>query len=344
MWTKAQAQAKFLAAAATIRFLIARPPCRPASGHYYITAAERGATADHCGIAEEEAEEGQRKISEEDRLALPLITSSSSSETSPRSRDSGNMSIDSDKSFEGTRNRLSSSSSSKDSGHRSSGGAGSIDRSTTNSSKSEASSLEGSVQSDPGRQQQQQQQKIDGIAGDLKKSQSLFSIDSDFMFVSTKNDQPDDRSMLSIRPGNHHNPLVFRKDYINNNNNNNNHHQLIGDNRNNPLMTIIDPIYEMISEQSEAEADMYCLPVDSMRPSAVAATAVGVTSSSGKPVFNNSKMAAAAASPEHVGKKTRSRSSDQVKMLAKSASGNHNYKQIKKKLSILPFLNSKNIS
>jgi hypothetical protein len=198
--------------------------------------------------------------------------------------------------------------------------------------------LEGSVQSDPGRQQQQQQQqqKIDGIAGDLKKSQSLFSIDSDFMFVSTKNDQPDDRSMLSIRPGNHHNPLIFRKDYIKNNNNNN-HHQLIGDNRNNPLMTIIDPIYEMISEQSEPEADMYCLPVDSMRPSAVAATAVGVTSSSGKPVFNNSKMAAAAAaSPEHVGKKTRSRSSDQVKMLAKSASGNQNYKQIKK-LLFLPF-------
>jgi hypothetical protein len=329
MWTKAQAQAKFLAAASTIRFLIARPPCRPASGHYYITAAERGAaTADHCGFAEEdEAVEGQRRMSDEDRLALPLITSRSSSETSPRSRDSGNMSIDSDKSFEGTRNRLSSSSSSKDSGHRSSGGAGSIDRSTTNSSKSEASSLEGSVQSDPGHQQQQQhqqQQKIDGIAGDLKKSQSLFSIDSDFMFVSTKNDQPDDRSMLSIRPGNHHNPLVFRKDYINNNNNNN-HHQLIGDNRNNPLMTIIDPIYEMISEQSEPEADMYCLPVDSMRPSAVAATAVGVTSSSGKPVFNNSKMAAAAAaSPEHVGKKTRSRSSDQVKMLAKSASGNQN--------------------
>ena len=100
---------------------------------------------------------------------------------------------------------------------------------------------------------------------------------------------------------------------------------------------IIDPIYEMISEQSEPEADMYCLPVDSMRPSAVAATAVGVTSSSGKPVFNNSKMAAAAAaSPEHVGKKTRSRSSDQVKMLAKSASGNQNYKQIKK-LLFLPF-------
>jgi hypothetical protein len=330
MWTKAQAQAKFLAAAATIRFLIARPPCRPASGHYYITAAERCATADRIAEEEEAVVEGQRRISDEDRLALPLITSSSSSETSPRSRDSGNMSIDSDKSFEGTRNRLSSSSSSKDSGHRSSGGAGSIDRSTTNSSKSEASSLEGSVQSDPGRQQQQQQQqKIDGIAGDLKKSQSLFSIDSDFMFVSTKNDQPEnDRSMLSIRPGNHHNPLIFRKDYINNNNNNNNnHHQLIGDNRNNPLMTtIIDPIYEMISEQSEAEADMYCLPVDSMRPSAVAATAVGVTSSSGKPVFNNSKMAAAAAaaSPEHVGKKTRSRSSDQVKMLAKSASGNQN--------------------
>jgi hypothetical protein len=90
----------------------------------------------------------------------------------------------------------------------------------------------------------------------------------------------------------------------------------------------------MISEQSEAEADMYCLPVDSMRgPSAVAA----MTSSSGKPVFNNSKMAA---SPEHVGKKTRSRSSDQVKMLAKSASGNHNSKQIKKP-SILPFLKSK---
>jgi hypothetical protein len=340
MWTKAQAQAKFLAAAFTIRFLIARPPCRPASGHYYITAAERGtATADRCGIAEEEeaVAEGQRRMSDEDRLALPLITSRSSSETSPRSRDSGNMSIDSDKSFEGTRNRLSSSSSSKDSGHRSSGGAGSIDRSTTNSSKSEASSLEGSVQSDPGRQQQQQQQqqKIDGIAGDLKKSQSLFSIDSDFMFVSTKNDQPDDRSVLSIRPGNHHNPLIFRKDYINNNNNNNNnHHQLIGDNRNHPLMTIIDPIYEMISEQSEPEADMYCLPVDSMRPSAGAA----MTSSSGKPVFNNSKMAAAAAagSPEHVGKKTRSRSSDQVKMLAKSASGNQNYKQIKK-LLFLPF-------
>jgi hypothetical protein len=324
MWTKAQAQAKFLAAAATIRFLIARPPCRPAGGHYYISAAERGATADR--IAEEE---GQRRISDEDRLALPLISSSSSSETSPRSRDSGNMSIDSDKSFEGMRNRLSSSSSSKDSGHRSSGGAGSIDRSTTNSSKSEASSLEGSVQSDPGRQQQQQQQqKIDGIAGDLKKSQSLFSIDSDFMFVSTKNDQPEnDRSMLSIRPGNHQNPLIFRKDYINNNNNNN-HHQLIGDNRNNPLMTtIIDPIYEMISEQSEPEADMYCLPVDSMRPSAVAA----MTSSAGKPVFNNSKMAAAAGSPEHVGKKTRSRSSDQVKMLAKSASGNNNSKNSTKK-------------
>jgi hypothetical protein len=98
------------------------------------------------------------------------------------------------------------------------------------------------------------------------------------------------------------------------------------------MTTIIDPIYEMISEQSEPEADMYCLPVDSMRgPSAVAA----MTSSSGKPVFNNSKMAAVA-SPEHVGKKTRSRSSDQVKMLAKSASGNHNYKQIKK-LPFLPF-------
>jgi hypothetical protein len=329
MWTKSQAQAKFLTAAATIRFLIARPPSRPPSGHYIVTEQDETMTTvaatrkgiSHSpgdGVNEEDGISsyaplvsgggGDQNGLDDHRRLLLMASTNSNSETSPRSRDSGNMSIDSetDKSFEVTRNRLSSSSSSKDSGHRSSGD-GSIDRSTTNSSKSDASSShDGSTVSDPGKQKHPAVGSMVMMAGDLKKSQSLFSIDSDFLFVSAKSMPVDDRQRMSIRPSSSSNhPMIVRKDCLNNINNNNNHlyqQQLNGT----TMPAIIDPIYEIIHEQSEPEADMYCLPVDSMPA---------------KPSVLPAKMAVGNSSPEHVGKKTRSRSSDQVKMLAKSTSG-----------------------
>ena len=324
MWRKAQAQAKFLTAAATMRFLIARPPSRGAN--YYVTSGDNAARrrGSATGVLDEDDdEEEEENVCHEPPSPLLLLAAAGGGlggdptgeslppnescevgGSSPRSRDSGNMSIDSDdKSFEIQRNRLSSSSSSKDGSGGGGGGhrSDSIDRSTTNSSKSEASSHDGSTtRSDPGKPEF-------GIAvgsSDMKKSQSLFSIDSDFMFVSTKHNDP---QTIMIRPGGHNQPMLIRKDCLVNhiNINNNNHHSMgVGGSGNS--VTIIDPIYEIIHEHSEPEADMYCLPVDSVTSSAAAKSVL-----SGKMV----------ASPEHVAKKTRSRSSDQVKLLAKSTSG-----------------------
>jgi hypothetical protein len=321
MWTKSQAQAKFLTAAATMRFLIARPPSRLPGDSYYGDSAAALRRGSATGILDEEDEDdvlGTHKtppsplllVGESSGDRLPLTENGGidggCGGSSPRSRDSGNMSIDSDdKSFEIQRNRLSSSSSSKD-GSGGGGGGGShrsgdsIDRSTTNSSKSEASSHDGTfTRIEP--ENNYPAVSVSFGSADLKKSQSLFSIDSDFMFVSTKqqpdrNNEEDDRQTTIMIRGNNQ-PMIVRKDCLNSINNNINANS----------GSMIDPIYEIIHEQSEPEADMYCLPVDSV-----------MTSSSAKPVL---PAAAKMASPEHVAKKTRSRSSDQVKLLAKSTSG-----------------------
>ena len=206
MWSKVLAQEMFRQSRGTIRLLVVRPP----------STAVRSSS---CSSFQKEGTKDEYEQDLEQKLRI-LDSGNSSLESGDRSFDSEKKPEESDRSFDSdkSKNRLSSTSS-KDSGHKSD----SIDRSTTNSSKSESSQL--SERSDSLNQSFQ----------GLKHSQSMFSIDDDFIFVNSKKNIDYNRNSIS-KPS-------FTTDLC--------------------RKGRIDPIYEMIPEHSETD-EMYCVPVDNV--------------------------------------------------------------------------------
>ena len=242
-----------------------------------------------------------------------------------------------------SKNRLSSTSS-KDSGHKSD----SIDRSTTNSSKSDSSQL--SLKSEPAthstaagspKPNSKPTTANSDLPPRLRQSQSMFSIDEDFVFVNSKQGGGSvdfNRNSTSIKPA-----AVAVNSTV--------------DPSSKPSRRLIDPIYEMIAE-SESD-DMYCLPADNLDTNDVGVTnhtnSMAVHKkrlTNAKPVVNSTKpvfpktnpammsstnpgvphhkpvmpgtnpvMSRPVSSPEHRNGKTRSKSSDKIKDLIRNKTG-----------------------
>ena len=157
-----------------------------------------------------------------------------------------------------------SSTSSKDSGHNS----GTIDRSTTASSNSASSKTsEESEELLKKRSKCEEEEKSEAPSSSLSvtkspthllpKSDLLYSTDSEFYYVDGKLEQISDfyRELKHRGVSDQHN-------HITNN---------IANNMDSMNNFIIDPIYEMIPEGSEAE-ELYCLPQDSRLQAAVSST------------------------------------------------------------------------
>ena len=257
MWSKVQAQEKFRQSRGTIRLLVVRPP----------STAVRSSSCSSF----------QRKDEYEQDLDLLLEQKLRSLDSGNSSLESGDRSYDSDKKLEisdrsfdseKSKNRLSSTSS-KDSGHKSD----SIDRSTTNSSKSDSSQL--SELSDPLNQ---------SFLG-LKHSQSMFSIDDDFIFVNSKKNFDLNRNSIA-KPS--FSTEMNRKGKI-------------------------DPIYEMIPEQSETD-ETYCLPLDNVNKSNKNSLISNKNTKNGLMMNKN-------CSPEHTAGKTRSKSSDKIRDILRPKPG-----------------------
>jgi len=181
-----------------------------------------------------------------------------SEEVTTRSRDE-------ERAREVSKNRLSSTSS-KDSGHNS----GTIDRSTTASSNSASSKTSEEEEGKKRRMEEEEEGRRRRSEGEEKseppstvnkspthhlKSDLLYSTDSEFYYVDGKLEQISDfyRELK-------HRGLPDQNHIANN----------VANNMDSMNNFIIDPIYEMIPEGSEAE-EVYCLPQDS-RLQAVSST------------------------------------------------------------------------
>ena len=195
-----------------------------------------------------------------------------------------------------------SSTSTQDSGHKSD----SIDRSTTNSSRSDSSHRsDEAVTSQSGLTHSScvLSHSTSGLTHNtyalshsmsgLTHSTSMFSIDDDFVFINSKQRNIDyNRNFVK--------PVVISE---------------VPSGR----KCRIDPIYEMIPEQSESD-EMYCLPLDNVRQQSPAPAKTCSKPVSSPVVVEGS--AAKPVSPAHKPGKTRSKSSDKIRDLIRPRSGN----------------------